>query len=64
VDERDIAVDDRYCKQPYIVNGHGYSYYNGGFFSSSTPLGSSIHNSGTIRGVFGGAGASAHGGGE
>jgi hypothetical protein len=63
VDERDIVVEDRYCQQPSILNGHGYRYYNGGFFSSSRPVGSSMRSSGTVRGVFGGAGESAHAGG-
>jgi hypothetical protein len=63
VDERDIVVADRYCQQPYIPTGHGYRYYSGGFFSSNTPVGSSVRSSGTMRGVFGGAGEGAHAGG-
>jgi hypothetical protein len=62
VDERDIVVEDRYCQQPYLATGHGYRFYNGGFFGSS-PVGSSLRSSGTVRGVFGGAGEAAHGGG-
>jgi hypothetical protein len=64
VDERDIVVEDRYCQPPYPGGGaHGYRFYNGGFFGSSTPVGSSVRNSGTIRGVFGGSGEAAHGAG-
>ena len=64
VDEKGIVVDDRFCQTSNIPGPHGYRLYNGGWFSGSTPLGANVNESGTVRGVFGGAGDSAaHGGG-
>jgi hypothetical protein len=63
VDERGIVVDNKYCQNLATGTGHGYRYYNPGFWGSSQPVGSSVYgDSGTVRGVLGGAGESAHGG--
>ncbi|HEX4276091.1 MAG TPA: hypothetical protein VHZ74_12090 [Bryobacteraceae bacterium] len=63
VDERDIVVNDGYCQSQGVSSGlHGYRYYSGGFFNS-TPAGGSVRDSGTVRGIFGGSGEGAHGGG-
>jgi hypothetical protein len=48
---------------PLFYGVHGYRYYNGGIFGSTVPMGSSVSASGTTRGIFGGAGESAHSGG-
>jgi hypothetical protein len=62
VDRTNVVVDDRYCQGQAPAGSYGYRWYNGGA-GGYVPVGSSVSASGTSRGVFGGAGDAAIGGG-
>ncbi len=64
IDQNNVVVDDRYCGSQAPAGSYGYRWFTPSGSSGYVPVGSHVSpSSGTVHGVFGGAGdAAGHGG--